>query len=272
MALKNLLKARSSLDESGELRATLGEHLEEIRKRIFAVAIFWVIASCLGWWPLQPIVYKALVNQVNAGLPKDFQLTEAILNITEPFFLTLRLSLWIGAILTIPFAVYHLWGFVKPGLKPNEIKPLRIVVPISVVLFVIGASLGWYVLPPTIGWFVSFAANYQGVQVIANVRDLVFLCAKLILAFGLSFQLPLVVYFLTRVGIVTPETLMRSWKHSVVGVFVFAAVLTPTGDPITMSVLAVPLCLLFFASVIAAKTSAKKSKAQERVDELNDLD
>lgn len=268
MPLLTRKPARNSSDTPEELRATLGEHLEELRVRIFRIVAILLVGLVIAWY-LEPYFYDQLNNLAMKGVPKGIQYSEAFRTLTEAFFLKLKLSFYLSLVGTLPLTVVQLWGFIAPGLRPHERRPLKIVVPLSVVLFVIGASIAWLITPITIGWFTSYVGEFPGVQVIQEPAALIFFIVKMMIAFGIGFQLPLVVFFLTKVGIITPDGLWRYWRHSTVGVFILSAVITPSGDPFTMLMMAIPLSSLFFASVVAARITSKKSG---QIDELNDLD
>ena len=260
--------ARNSSESPGELRATLGQHLEELRVRLFRIVLILGIGIAIGWF-VEKDVYNYLNDVVAKSVPDGIKYTEAFKNFTEAFFLKLKLSFYIGLILTLPLTAMQLWGFISPGLKPAERRPLRIVVPISTLLFLLGAVISWMITPVTIQWFVEYVGEFPGVEVIQEPAFLIFFILKMMLAFGIGFQLPLVVFFLAKLGIVTPEGMMRHWRQSTVAVVVTSAILTPSGDIPTLVLMALPLLVLFFGSVFAAKWTSKKSA---RLDELNDLD
>ncbi|MCB0825902.1 MAG: twin-arginine translocase subunit TatC [Armatimonadetes bacterium] len=269
MALRRTDPESRNSPEPGELRATLGEHLEELRGRIMKSVLALAIASFAGWFGVKDL-YNYFQKYISSALPKDFEWTFMWGSITDAFMFQLRMSFMIGAVVSMPFIVYQLWGFLKPGLKPQEQKPFQVVVPISIALFALGGFLGWWILPPTIQWFASMTTQFEGVGVLQNPTDIIGFCAKMIAAFGIGFQMPIIVFFLARFGIVTPQTIMRYWRHAVVGIAVAAGTLTPGGDPFSMMVLTIPLIILFFASVYAAKITMKSRDDKDEV--LNNLD
>jgi sec-independent protein translocase protein TatC len=203
------------------------------------------------------------------GFPEALEVESAITSIQDAFFLHFRMAFYLSLALVLPVLVTQIWGFVSPGLKPQERKPVKIVAPISVLLFFIGGFICWHILPITLSWFAGFADDL-GVIVMQDPAKLVFLMVKMILAFGIGFQMPLIVFFLARFGIITPEGLLRYWRHSIFGVFVASALITPSGDPVGMLSMALPLTLLFFLSVYAAKWSMRGRDNSD--DELNSLD
>ncbi len=269
MALK-LDQAERSSSQPEELRLTLGEHLEELRGRIVRIAIIVMIGMAAGWVIFDRFFYEAVMHQVERGLPANFEFEKIWTNITEPFMFQLKMSFLIGLFVTIPLTVMQIWGFIAPGLRPQERRPLQAVVPVSILLFFVGAFLGWWILPPTIGWFATMASNYPDMKVFQNPPDIVNFCVKMVLAFGIGFQLPLIVFFLARLGIITPQTITRYWRHATAGVFLATAIITPSGDPVSMMVMAVPLIVLTFGSIFAARLTMKNPDGDSDV--LNNLD
>jgi sec-independent protein translocase protein TatC len=185
--------------------------------------------------------------------------------------LRLKMAFYIGLFVTLPFSVYQIWGFVAPGLKANERRPLKVVAPISIVLFFAGAGACWFILPMTVTWFANFMYGFEDTKLMLEAGSMTFLLVKMLLSFGIGFQMPIVVFVLARLEVVTPAAMMKYWRHAVVGVVIASAVITPSGDPLSLAVLSVPLIALFFLSVWAARVTLRKQKAQEDA-ELNDLD
>lgn len=239
-----------------EYRASLGEHLEELRQRLFRIAALLAVGAVAGWF-LQPWVYTHLTALIRDMLPPDANYTEAFRSVTEAFFLKMKMAAIIGLILTFPWTLWQLWGFIAPGLKPSERRPVRLLVPISILLFAIGSYFGWTVMPSAFAWFLSFQGEFPDVAIIQEPGTLIFFILKMILAFGICFQLPTVVFGLAKVGILGADTLRQYWRHAVVVIFFLAAALTPSADPFSMLMLAVPLTLLFFASIVAVRVSSR---------------
>lgn len=259
--------ARSSSDPVEELRATWGEHLEELRVRLFRIAAILAIGTFIGWRLFDPL-YGAVHDLAMRSLPSDLKYREAIDHITKFFFLKLKFSFYVGLIVTLPLSVLQLWGFVSPGLRPHERRPFKIVVPLSLALFIMGASLCWYTMPAALGWFADFSGSFKSVEVIQDPELLIFFILKMLLAFGAAFQMPVVVFFLVRIGLLTTKGLLRHWRQAIFVIFLAAGIITPSGDPFTMMILALPMTGLFFASVWAAQISQKKSG----IDVLDNLD
>jgi sec-independent protein translocase protein TatC len=193
-------------------------------------------------------------------LPPGIEYQPVFSNLMQPFMLKLRLAFFIGLGLVFPFLVLQAWGFVAPGLKPGEKKPIRMMAPFSVVLFAVGCVFCWLILPNAYRFFTGYIADFPGTHLYQDPAAMVFFTVKMLIAFGLGFQLPLLVFVLGKAGILTPETMMEHWRQAVVFIFILSAVLTPTGDVLSLSMMAVPLTLLFVVSVYAVKATTKKSK------------
>lgn len=256
LALKSNPGARKSprSQDPDEFRAPLHEHLDELRSRFFRS--FGAIT--LGWmagWRLMPPFVNAILNQSFRDIhPRP---TIVWTNITEPFLNQLKVSFYIGLGIALPYIVIQIWGFVAPGLKESEKRPIKTVLPISIVLFFIGAGFCWMILPQAYAWFASFLGQFPMTQLLQNQNDLVVFSIKMMLAFGICFQLPLVVYVLGRIGILSPDTLIQYWRQATVFIFFISAAITPSNDPISMLMMAIPLCILFAVSVFAVKWTTK---------------
>jgi sec-independent protein translocase protein TatC len=261
-------QTRNSFEEQEELRASLGEHLDELRTRIIRVILIVSGAWVIGWY-LQPFVYDyfntIVVEAIKSSHP-DLRFTEAFTNVTQAFMVKFKLSFMLALIITFPLIFLQLWGFISPGLKPNEKKPLKKCAPFSVILFALGVGCCWLILPTAFQWFASYVGDFAEASVIQEPGTLVFFILKMLLAFGLGFQLPLVIYFLGRIGLLTPETLTSHWRHATVAVFVLSAILTPSNDAFSMLMMAIPLSLLFIVSVWAVHITQKKGTPKEEED------
>lgn len=254
------LQRRNSSEDPEEFRLSLVEHLDELRVRIIraliAIAICWVV----GWVVHDPL-YNMLAAHMRELLPKDLRYQEVFHSITDAFFLKLKLSFTFGLILALPVVVMQIWGFIKPGLKPTERKPFQVIGPLSIGLFFLGCYFCWLILPPTMSWFGDFVrTSYEGVNINQEAGTLVFFALNMMLGFGLGFQLPLIVYFLAMIGLLPPELLSKYWRQAMVIIFAASAIITPSADPFSMMMMAVPLTALFFLSVMAVRITKKKKR------------
>ena len=253
-------KPRKESDDPEEFRATLVEHLEELRDRILRSLVFLGIGWVAGWY-LEAPVYARLNGMITSAvirrLPPNTDYKTVFHNATGAFFLKLQLSFMIGLVLAFPFIVLQLWGFIAPGLKRNERKALQSVAPASVVLFGIGVAFCWVIIPSAFTWFTSYVEEFNGTSLYQEAGTMVFLVLKMLLAFGIGFQLPLVIFVLGKLGLLSPDMLIRNWRQATAGIFVLAAVITPSNDIFSMLMMAVPLSLLFALSVYAVKYTTK---------------
>src|SRR5262249_12365845 len=146
---------------------------------------------------------------------------------TKPFFVVLQISIVSGFILAAPFVIGEMWGFIAPALTREEKKPLRYAAPLSVVLFAAGVALGYWVAQFAITWFLSYLAWFPRAVLYQDPKAYVLFMLKMMAAFGIVFQLPVVLMFLAWIGILKSETMKKSWRHAVVGISVIGLFVTP---------------------------------------------
>jgi len=259
-------KRRSFSGDPEEYRLTLVEHLEELRDRIIRSIMILTVAWVIGWIVVLPVfdfLESMARRAIEPVLPKGLTVVWSI-GITEAFFLKLKFSFAIGLALSFPFLALQLWGFIEPALTPKERQPLRRIAPVSLLLFAMGAGFCWLVMPSALRWFATYIEEFPGTTPINPAGTLSFFILKMMMAFGVAFQLPLVVYILGALELLQAETLIKYWRHSATAIFVVAMVITPSQDPLTMLMMAVPLVLLFIISVYAVKfTQGRKRRRQE---------
>jgi sec-independent protein translocase protein TatC len=260
-------KRRNSSGDPEEFRLTLVEHLEELRSRIFRICALLAITTVFGWFiadSLYDHMNTMVEKAIRPNLPPGADFKEVFHNVSDMFLLKLKLSAVIGLVISFPFIVLELWGFIAPGLKRKEQEPFRRLAPLSFVLFVMGASFAWFMMPAALAWFATFLAEFPGTSLYQEAGTLSFFVLKMMLAFGVAFQLPLIVYVLGALELLSAETLMKYWRQVCVAIFLLAAVITPSQDPLTMSVMAIPLIILFMISAYAVKiVQGKKRKEEE---------
>ena len=229
----------------GAGRMTFLEHLDELRRRlvIVAVSLFVGFLCCFAF--IQPI-FDFIMVPLHEILPEGGRLvyTEP----TEAFFLYIKIAALAGLILATPVVLSQVWLFVAPGLYAHEKKFAIPFVLFATLFFVGGALFSHFLLFPWAwGFFASFTTGYM--EFFPRIQPAFSLYVKLLLACGLVFQMPTVVFFLARVGAVTLSFLARNVKYAILIIFVFAAVLTPTGDPVTLTMMAAPMIALYGLSI-----------------------
>ena len=226
-----------------EDRLTLVEHLDELRTRLIISAVTLVVAFGLCFWQNQ-LLFDLMNDPLNGREPLT-------LGVTEPFYTTVTVSAYAALVLALPVILYQLYAFVLPAFSPRERKvamPLLMLVP---VLFAAGVVFGYFVvLDRAVHFLLNFNDDEFNVQV--RARDYYSFVALSLLAFGLVFQIPVLILALTRLGITTPTKLRRGRRVALVGIAVVAMLGSPGGDPVTMLMLMVPLLVLYELSIVLA--------------------
>ena len=243
-----------------ETRLPLTEHLTELRTRLFRLLVAWVICAGAAWSYSEAIFGLLLEPAVQALGAEDATL-QAIAP-TEIFFTYLKCAVLAGFVLSLPVFFWQVWAFVSPGLYPSEKHAILPFVLISTLLFAGGAFFGYtMVFPLMFDFFTSFDSEF--VQSAWTMREVFALTTRLFLAFGIAFELPVLVFFLAVTGIVDAPTLLRGTPYAVLGVFVAAAILTPP-DWVSQVFLGIPMVLLYLVGVgVAWVFSPKRRKQRE---------
>ena len=222
-------------------------HLIELRARLLnSVVALLLVFICLFPWASD--LYALLAQPLLAKLPQGGQMIAT--DVTTPFFVPLKVAMMAAFIITLPYILYQVWRFVAPGLYAHE---KRLVVPLivaSTVLFFCGMSFAYFVVFPVVFGFITAAAP-QGVAVMPDIDKYLSFVLAMFMAFGITFQVPVAVVLLVRMGIVTVEKLREVRPYVVVGAFVVGAILTPP-DVVSQFMLAMPLWLLYEAGIVVA--------------------
>lgn len=264
------------------------EHLEALRwhvvRAVAAIIIFTIVGLVFVKWIFDHIIlapansnfwtWRMLcklghaVGKEDLLCIKDIDLVLQSRYMTGQFTITIVSGLVVGLVLAFPYVVWELWRFVKPGLHLNERKNSTGAVAAVTTLFASGVSFGYFVIAPLM---VYVLVNYRLSDMIVNEFDItsyVSTFLALVLGSGLLFQLPVVIYFLSKVGIVTPKFLRQYRKHSIVAILIIAAIITPP-DPLSQVLISLPLYLLFEISIlISAAVHRNKRKEEERLAKL----
>jgi sec-independent protein translocase protein TatC len=218
-------------------------HLRELRNVLVKCAIVLVITTTIS---------LAFTTQILQFLIAPYGNILETLDPTENVTTYFRVALVSGAVLAMPFLIYFIWSFIAPGLEAKEKRYVRFIVPGATILFVLGVAFAWSImLPAAIGFLSSFEpeifkTSWRASAYIPFVTALMFWI-------GVAFELPLIVFFLAKLKIVTAKQLLGWWRFAIVGAAVVAAVITPTVDPFNMALVMGPLVLLYFLSIVLAK-------------------
>jgi sec-independent protein translocase protein TatC len=228
---------------NAEREMELWEHLAELRGRIIRSLGYLAVGMVIAW-----IFYDPLQIFLTAPLKSVLPNTKYLYtNITQPFMVRMQVSLVAGLIMALPLVTLELWGFVGPGLTPEEKRGFHLVVPLSLFFFILGVTIAYVILPSAFAWFASFLRPEDLLQ--QNPLMYVSFVVKMLLAFGVVFQLPVILMFLAWVGIVSSKMLKQNWRTAIVLTSVVGAAATPSNDPGSMLMMAVPLAGLYFASI-----------------------
>jgi sec-independent protein translocase protein TatC len=244
--------------------APLVEHLAELRTRLIRIILALIIGTIVAFTKANYIfeLLKYPLLKANPNLKLYF------LSPTEPFFTALKISFLAGFILVSPFVFFQVWKFIEPALYEHEKKLAIPFVFFTTFFFALGCLFSFYlVLPVAIGFFINFGNIQLGAEAIFSVKEYISFVLRMIFAFGVTFELPVILSLLARLGIITPEFLEKARRYFVVLAFIVAAILTPTPDVFSQLMLAIPLILFYELSIIAAKILYPKSTKYK---ELND--
>jgi len=238
----------------------LTAHLAELRLRL----IWCLLALTVGF-----IICYAFSDKIVAALQFPPTLVGSRIKVplqiiapAEAFMTYIKVALIAGLFLVLPVVLYQLWQFVAPGLLEHEKKYTVPFLVGSAVLFYSGGIIFYLVLPFIIHFLLSFATG--DIRALLSVGYYVTFCVRLMIAFGLVFQLPIVVVFLTQLGLLSSRLLVRYFRHAVVLIFIIAAVLTPTTDPLSLLFMVLPMLLLYGLSILAAKGVELRQRNAER--------
>ncbi|OPY90830.1 MAG: Sec-independent protein translocase protein TatC [Syntrophus sp. PtaU1.Bin208] len=256
---------------SSDEKLPLTTHLEELRKRLVRVLIALAIGFSLCY-AFKEQLFQIVTYPLLEVLPKNSFMV--FTSLPEAFFTYMKISFFASLILTSPYILLEIWKFISPGLYPQEKKYVFPFVFFSTILFAGGVLFGYFVaLPPAFKFFVSFSSDF--LKPMVSMREYLALALKLLLAFGLCFELPVFVFFLTKIGIVNARMLSSQRRYAILIIFIAAAVLTPSPDVVSQLLMAGPLMVLYEISIVVARFAARKpreSKVQVSSEESRELD
>ncbi|MBW2094983.1 MAG: twin-arginine translocase subunit TatC [Deltaproteobacteria bacterium] len=237
-------------------------HLEELRKRLVAISIGVGVAFVICYI-FSERLFQYLILPLKTVLPEGDRLI--FTNLPEMFITYLKVSLIAGILLAAPFIFYELWLFIAPGLYQREKRYVIPFVLFSTILFVGGSLFGYFVVFPFgFKFFLGFSNEY--VKALPSVKQYFSFSIKLLFAFGVVFELPVVVFFLTKMGIVTSDFLKKQRKYAILLTFVIAAILTPP-DVATQCMMAGPLIILYEISILISRMARKKKQDEDAPEE-----
>jgi sec-independent protein translocase protein TatC len=253
------MSAQTSQTETG---MTLVEHLTELRTRLIicvaAVAIGMLIAFFAYEWIFDFLIhpYRQIANDQNSLTGGDLLQTDPL----EGFGVRMKSSAYAGIALAMPVILWQIWQFVTPGLYPHERRYAVPFVVSALLLFVLGAGLAYYTLPRALDFLIDIAG--EGFVTAFSANKYFQLITYMMLAFGIGFEFPIILIFLQMAGILDTQTLRRGRRFAVVGICILVAVITPSGDPISMLMLSVPMVIFYEVAIIIGSVITKRQAAK----------
>lgn len=229
---------------------TLIDHFSELRNRLFIALGAWVVGAGFAF-----AFRGALLNWLRAPLPDNLTLTA--FRILEPFMVSMQISAFFGLALALPVIVWQIWGFISPGLYPEERRWAVPFVLMTALAFSIGIVFSYYViLPFALPIIVGFLVGE--VQLLPGIGDYISKIIAYMAVFGIIFEMPVVSFLLARLGFLRVEMLQKNRRYAIVVGFIAAALITPTADPINLMLVALPLIILYEVSILVVRISQRK--------------
>lgn len=252
-------EVKEEMDDQGE--QTLLQHLNELRIRftwaagflLFFTIISFIFAEQLLGFLLTPYANNSPISELQTIRP-----TEGI----ETFF---KVALLAGGILSMPFILHQFWLFISPGLSRSERRYVYVFIPSAMILFGLGVSFAWFVLVPAA---INFLANFlpDVFRTEWTGQDYIGFIVAMVFWLGLAFELPIIFYFVARVGVISARNLREQWRLAIVGVAVLAAAITPSIDPVTMLLTMAPLMVLYLFSILLAYIGQRQFEKSMAID------
>ncbi len=242
-------------------RMSLMEHLIELRMRLIRIAIAVAIGSVLGWIAYNPVL--TFLRQPLEDLAKDPNVSDKLLVLDplEGFMLRLKMSAYLGLAIAMPFVLWQVWKFISPGLYQNERRYATAFVASATVLFAMGAAIAYLTLPQALSFLQAVGGDDLYYQY--SPQKYLMLIVYMMLAFGVGFEFPILLVTLQLVGVLKPDQLRQFRRFGVVIIFVIAAVITPSADPISLFALAVPMVIFYELSIILGRIIVGRRAAAE---------
>jgi len=248
---------------------TLFEHLEELRARLFKSAVAIVLGFIVGFVFRRPVLdvltqpYCSLDPRLRAASNAlgGEQCKLIFVDVTGAFFISLKAAAIVAVVLAAPAVFYQIWRFVTPGLRPVERRYAIPFVVITQVLFAGGAVFSYFLIPRALEFLLGFAGDR--VESLMDADRYLSFVLQTMIAFGLAFEFPVVLVLLSLMGVVSAAGMRKYRRHALFGTFVAAAIITPTQDPMTMTMMAAPLVLFYEASILAARLIERRRRRRE---------
>jgi sec-independent protein translocase protein TatC len=249
-------------------RMALSDHLRELRARLLKAALFLVVAfiAALFFYDRPEGGLLGLVlgpyNDAQAALEGETQTTAYVASAGGPLLLQLKLCGVAAIVVSSPFWLYQLWAFVVPGLHDQEKRWTRLFVAVAGPIFMLGVATGYYVLPKGLEVLIGFTPD--GLENLVEFGEYFSFFTRMLLVFGVAFEIPLFVIMLNLAGVVSGKAIAKYRPWIILGTFIFAAVATPSTDPFSMLMLAIPMLVLFMVAEVVARL-VDRSRGRTRI-------
>ncbi len=238
------------------------EHLEEFRNRIIKALAALVIGMVACLFITKPMLKILLWPTTKVDVPMNIQ----VLKVQGMFMVTLEIAFFGGILIGLPVFIYQLWMFIAPGLYLKEKKYVPRILISATVLFLLGVIFAYFVIIPfALEFFIGLAP--EGIETNIAIDFYIGFVVRILAVFGLIFQLPILSYFLSKLGVLKPQLMKKYRRHAIVVIFIVAAILTPP-DPFTQTLLAIPLMILYEVSIIISQwvDKSKKKTSEEAIE------
>lgn len=261
MTTRSTTPANPASTQEDERSMTLIEHLVELRTRLVRAGIGVIVGLVIGVFliaPGGPVELVDIIIRTFAPINDLYAPLQAV-NTAETFTSYMSVALTIGVIIAMPVIVYQLLAFIVPGLTDKERRVLYSALPFVTIFFLAGVAFGWFITVPTAIRFLIGFSQSELIQAQPTLSDFLSTVTTLLLINGVVFELPVIIYVLAFLGVVTTAQLAKYRRFAVVAVVIIAALITPTGDPINLLLLAVPMYLLYEVGVILSRFVPKRT-------------
>jgi sec-independent protein translocase protein TatC len=235
-----------------ERQMSVYDHINELRKKIIIVVGFFIVSLIGGLFLAKP-----LIKLMQVEVAKEITLNA--FRLTDPIKIYMEIAFILAVIVTVPLALYQLWSFVSPGLYEKERKVTLMYIPVSVLLFLVGISFSYFIVFPFIIEFMGRLATDLGIVEVYGINEYFSFLLQIVLPFGFLFQLPVIIMFFTRLGIVTPMFLSSVRRYAYFVLLVVGGLITPP-EVLSHIMVTIPLILLYEVSIVISKVAYRKSQ------------
>ncbi|KIO56692.1 hypothetical protein B4064_0141 [Caldibacillus thermoamylovorans] len=240
----------------GKNELTVIEHFVELRRRLIFIIVFFLLAMIGSFFLAEPLIVYLQQTDEAASLELN------AFRLTDPLMIYMQIAFIIACVITSPFVMYQLWAFISPGLYEKEKKITLAYIPVSVFLFLLGISFSYFILFPFVVHFMKQLGDRMEINQVIGINEYFHFLLQITLPFGLIFQLPVIILFLTRLGIITPDFLSKVRKYAYFIFLVIAGLITPP-DVLSQMMVTLPLILLYEVSIWISKLAYRKKMKEE---------